>query len=93
MNSLAIFILILLVINVLIFFLAKLSWLVWPIAGLAFLVSAPIVFFITLNVIGQKIGDGFAGGAAGLTFGALLVFNAFICWLVAFFVQRNKKSY
>lgn len=47
MNSLAIFILILLVINVLIFFLAKLSWLVWPIGGLVFLVSAPIVFFIT----------------------------------------------
>ncbi|UJL47074.1 hypothetical protein KFZ58_03820 [Virgibacillus sp. NKC19-16] len=92
MNSLVIFILILFVLNVLIFFLAKISWLVWGIAGVIFIVSTPFVISITTNVIGQKVGDGIAGAAAGFTFSALLVINAIVFFIVAFFTKRNKDK-
>lgn len=53
----------------------------------------PIVFFTTLHVIGEKVGDGFAGGAAGLTFSGLLILNAIVLFIISIFVSANKNSY
>lgn len=94
MSSLAIFFLILLVLNILTFFLAKISWFVWGIVGIIYIICTPFVLFITTNVIGQKSGDGIAGAAAGFTFSVFLVINGIIFFIVAFFVKRNvdKKT-
>lgn len=52
----------------------------------------PIVFFATLHVIGEKVGDGFAGGFAGLAFSGLLIMNAIFLFVVTIFVSANKNS-
>ncbi|MCR6465124.1 hypothetical protein NXB04_20690 [Bacillus paranthracis] len=92
MNSLVIFILVLIILNVLVFFWAKVTRLIWRIAGVIFVISSPFVFFITMNVIGKKVGDGFAGGAAGFTFGTLLVINAIILFIVAVFSSKKESK-
>lgn len=76
MNSLIGFLFLLIAINVLIFFIAKKYKRIWKIASGIFIFSSPIVFFATMHVIGEKVGDGFAGGFAGLTFSGLLIINA-----------------
>lgn len=50
-------------------------------------------FFATLHVIGEKVGDGFAGGFAGLTFSGLLIVNAIFLFVVSIFVSTNKHSH
>ncbi len=76
MNSLIIFLLLLIALNALIFCIAKKYKRIWKIASCIFILSSPIVFFTTLHIIGEKVGDGFAGGFADLTFSGLLIMNA-----------------
>ncbi|PEG09664.1 hypothetical protein [Bacillus wiedmannii] len=92
MNSLIGFLLLLISFNALIFFIAKKYRRIWKIASGIFILSSPIVFFATLRVIGEKVGDGFAGGFAGLTFSGLLIINAIFLFVVSMFVSTNKKS-
>ncbi|TKH16382.1 hypothetical protein FC694_13045 [Bacillus wiedmannii] len=92
MNSLIGFLLLLISFNALIFFIAKKYRRIWKIASGIFILSSPIVFFATLHVIGEKVGDGFAGGFAGLTFSGLLIMNAIFLFVVSIFVSTNKKS-
>ncbi|KKZ93267.1 hypothetical protein B4147_2503 [Bacillus wiedmannii] len=86
MNSLIGFLLLLISFNALIFFIAKKYRLIWKIASGIFILSSPIVFFATLHVIGEKVGDGFAGGFAGLIFSGLLIINAIFLFVVSMFV-------
>ncbi|WP_348637993.1 hypothetical protein [Bacillus thuringiensis] len=92
MNSLIIFLLLLIAFNALIFFIAKKYRQIWKITSGIFILSSPIVFFATLHVIGEKVGDGFAGGAAGLTFSGLLILNAIVFYIISIFVSANKNS-
>ncbi|SCC35796.1 Uncharacterized protein BC05F1_02983 [Bacillus wiedmannii] len=46
-----------------------------------------------MHVIGEKVGDGFAGGFAGLTFSGLLIMNAIFLFVVSIFVSTNKHSH
>ncbi|HDX9628538.1 TPA: hypothetical protein ROY30_002199 [Bacillus cereus] len=92
MNSLIIFLLLLIAFNALIFFIAKKYRQIWKITSGIFILSSPIVFFATLHVIGEKVGDGFAGGAAGLTFSGLLILNAIVLFIISIFVSANKNS-
>ncbi|USK94624.1 hypothetical protein [Bacillus tropicus] len=92
MNSLFIFLLILIVFNALIFFIAKKYKRIWKIASGIFILSSHIVFFTTLHIIGEKVGDGFAGGFAGLIFSGLLIMNAIFLFVVSIFVSTNKNS-
>ncbi|PEA78099.1 hypothetical protein [Bacillus wiedmannii] len=92
MNSLIRFLLLLISFNALIFFIAKKYRRIWKIASGIFILSSPIVFFATLHVIGEKVGDGFAGGFAGLIFSGLLIINAIFLFVVSMFVSTNKKS-
>ncbi|MFC8055601.1 hypothetical protein [Bacillus cereus] len=92
MNSLIIFLLLLIAFNALIFFIAKKYRQTWKITSGIFILSSPIVFFATLHVIGEKVGDGFAGGAAGLTFSGLLILNAIVLFIISIFVSANKNS-
>ncbi len=92
MNSLIGFVFLLISFNILIFFIAKKYPQIWKIASGLFILSSPIVFFATLHVIGEKVGDGFAGGFAGLTFSGLLIMNAIFLFVVTIFVSANKNS-
>ncbi|MBE7098686.1 hypothetical protein [Bacillus cereus] len=92
MNSLIGFLLLLISFNALIFFIAKKYRRIWKIASGIFILSSPIVFFATLHVLGEKVGDGFAGGFAGLIFSGLLIINAIFLFVVSMFVSTNKKS-
>ncbi|PRT04740.1 hypothetical protein [Bacillus wiedmannii] len=92
MHSLIGFLLLLISFNALIFFIAKKYRRIWKIACGIFILSSPIVFFATLHVIGEKVGDGFAGGFAGLIFSGLLIINAIFLFVVSMFVSTNKKS-
>ncbi|MBJ8052716.1 hypothetical protein JDS87_12125 [Bacillus cereus] len=78
MNSLIGFLFLLIAFNALIFFIAKKRKRIWKIASCIFILSSPIVFFTTMHVIGEKVGDGFAGGVAGFTFSGLLITNAIV---------------
>ncbi|MGE7873444.1 hypothetical protein [Bacillus paramycoides] len=89
MNSFILFILILVSLNVLIFFLAKKRWRVWRIAGILFIFCAPFVFFITINIIVHKIRNGFA---TGFTFAGLLVANAIVYFIVSIFVSKSTEN-
>ncbi|HFK1546469.1 hypothetical protein ABEX39_12940 [Bacillus albus] len=93
MNSLIGFIFLLISFNILIFLIAKKYEQIWKIASGLFILSSPIVFFAALHVIGEKVGDGFAGGFAGLTFSGLLIINAIFLFIVSFFVSTNKHSH
>ncbi|MGK0532663.1 hypothetical protein [Bacillus sp. 'calajunan'] len=93
MNSLIGFIFLLITFNTLIFFIAKKYQQIWKIASGIFILSSPVVFFATLHVIGEKVGDGFAGGFAGLTFSGLLIMNAIFLFVVSIFVSTNKHSH
>ncbi|EOQ30903.1 TPA: hypothetical protein ROY24_001130 [Bacillus cereus] len=93
MNSFIIFLLLLITFNAVIFFIAKKYRQIWRITSGIFILSSPIVFFTTLHVIGEKVGDGFAGGAAGLTFSGLLILNAIVLFIISIFVSANKNSY
>ncbi|MES5939048.1 MULTISPECIES: hypothetical protein [unclassified Bacillus cereus group] len=92
MNSLIGFIFLLITFNTMIFFIAKKYKRIWTIASGIFILSSPVVFFATLHVIGEKVGDGFAGGFAGLIFSGLLIINAIFLFVVSMFVSTNKKS-
>ncbi|OJD53475.1 hypothetical protein BAU22_03965 [Bacillus sp. 4048] len=92
MNSFIIFLLLLIAFNAVIFFIAKKYRQIWRITSGIFILSSPIVFFTTLHVIGEKVGDGFAGGAAGLTFSGLLIMNAIFLFVVSIFVSSNRNS-
>ncbi|MEK4409838.1 MULTISPECIES: hypothetical protein [Bacillus] len=92
MNSLIGFLLLLISFNALIFFIAKKYRRIWKIASGIFILSSPIVFFATLHVLGEKVGDGFAGGFAGLTFSGLLIMNAIFLFVVSIFVSSNRNS-
>ncbi|MDV6037958.1 hypothetical protein N7X28_15930 [Bacillus sp. SM-B1] len=89
MNSFIIFLLLLIAFNALIFFIAKKYR---KISSGIFILAAPIVFFATLHIIGEKVGDGFAGGFAGLIFIGLLIMNAIFLFVVSIFVSTNKNS-
>ena len=93
MNSLIGFIFLLITFNTMIFFIAKKYKRIWKIASGIFILSSPVVFFATLHVIGEKVGDGFAGGFAGLTFSGLLIMNAIFLFVVSIFVSTNKHSH
>ncbi|HFK1762793.1 hypothetical protein AT258_25115 [Bacillus wiedmannii] len=93
MNSLIGFIFLLTSFNILIFIIAKSYPRIWKIASGIFILSSPIVFFTALHVIGEKVGDGFAGGFAGLTFSSLLIINAIFLFIVSIFVSTNKNSH
>ncbi|OAK46116.1 hypothetical protein [Bacillus wiedmannii] len=93
MNSFIIFLLLLIAFNAVIFFITKKYRQIWRITSGIFILSSPIVFFTTLHVIGEKVGDGFAGGAAGLTFSGLLILNAIVLFIISIFVSANKNSY
>ncbi|PFW54870.1 hypothetical protein COE58_05195 [Bacillus cereus] len=92
MNSLIIFLFILIAFNTLIFFIAKKYKQTWKIASCIFILASPLVFFTTLHVIGEKVGDGFAGAIAGLTFSGLLFINAIVSFVISFFISTNKSS-
>ncbi|PEL73152.1 hypothetical protein COL77_15810 [Bacillus wiedmannii] len=92
MNSLIGFIFLLISFNTLIFLLAKKYKRIWKIASGIFILSSPVVFFATLHVIGEKVGDGFAGGFAGLTFSGLLIMNAIFLFIISIFVSSNRNS-
>ncbi|MGR3778724.1 hypothetical protein ACT1UG_24160 [Bacillus paramycoides] len=89
MNSFILFILILVSLNVLIFFLAKKRWRIWRIAGILFIFCSPFVFFITINIFVQKMGDGFAGG---FTFAGLLVANSIVYFIVSIFISKSTEN-
>ena len=72
MNSFIIFLLLLIAFNTLIFFIAKKYRQIWKISSGIFMLP-PLFFFF---LIGEKVGDGFAGGFAGLIFSGLLIMNA-----------------
>ncbi|PES73954.1 hypothetical protein CN327_19430 [Bacillus cereus] len=91
-NSLIGFVSLLITFNTLIFFIAKKYKQIWKIASGIFILSSPVVFFATLHVIGEKVGDGFAGGFAGLTFSGLLILNAIFLFVVSIFVSTNRNS-
>ncbi|WP_304657877.1 hypothetical protein [Bacillus cereus group sp. BfR-BA-01309] len=93
MNSLIGFIFLLISFNILIFIIAKKYPRIWKIASGIFILSSPIVFFTALHVIGEKVGDGFAGGFAGLAFSSLLIINAIFLFIVSIFVSTNKNSH
>ncbi|AZQ47473.1 hypothetical protein EJW27_13510 [Bacillus albus] len=93
MNSLIGFIFLLISFNILIFLIAKKYEQIWKIASGLFILTSPIVFFAALHVIGEKVGDGFAGGFAGLTFSGLLIINAIFLFIVSFFASTNKHSH
>ncbi|WP_144611647.1 hypothetical protein [Bacillus cereus] len=93
MNSLIIFLLLLFALNALIFFIAKKYKRIWKVASGIFILSSPVVFFATLHIIGEKVGDGFAGGFAGLIFSGLLIINAIFLFIVSIFVSTNKNSH
>ncbi|GAB6436985.1 MULTISPECIES: hypothetical protein [Bacillus] len=93
MNSLIIFLLLLFALNAIIFFIAKKYVRIWKVASGIFILSSPVVFFATLHVIGEKVGDGFAGGFAGLIFSGLLIINAIFLFIVSIFVSTNKNSH
>ncbi|UOB95584.1 hypothetical protein BTI679_29220 [Bacillus wiedmannii] len=57
MNSLIGFIFLLITFNTLIFFIAKKYQRIWKIASGIFILSSPVVFFATLHVIGEKVGE------------------------------------
>lgn len=57
--------------------------------SLMLLLCAPIIFFITLAIIGFQTGDGIAGVAAGLTFGVITFING-IAILVIGFMKKRK---
>lgn len=92
MNSLIGFLFLLIAINVLIFFIAKKYKRIWKIASGIFILSSPIVFFATMHVIGEKVGDGFAGGFAVLTFSGLLIINAIFLFVISIFVSIDRNS-
>ena len=89
MNSLIGFLFLLITFNALIFFIAKKYRRIWKIASGIFILSSPIIFFATMHVIGEKVGDGFAGGVAGLTFSGILILNAIVLFVVSIF-NRNS---
>ncbi|WP_242293344.1 hypothetical protein [Bacillus cereus group sp. BfR-BA-01381] len=93
MNSFIIFLLLLIALNAVIFFIAKKYRRIWKITSGIFILSSPIVFFATLHVIGEKVGDRFAGDFAGLTFSGLLIINAIFLFIVSLFVSTNKHSH
>ncbi|MED0875885.1 hypothetical protein [Bacillus mobilis] len=93
MNSFIGFVFLLISFNILIFFIAKKYPRIWEIASGIFILSSPIVFFTALHVIGEKVGDGFAGGFAGLTFSGLLIINAIFLFIVSIFVSTNRNSH
>ena len=76
MNSFIIFLLLLIAFNALIFFIAKKYRQIWKISSGIFILAAPLFSSPLLHIIGEKVGDGFAGGFAGLTFSGLLIINA-----------------
>ncbi|PFB66172.1 hypothetical protein CN268_04025 [Bacillus anthracis] len=92
MNSFIIFLLLLIAFNALIFFIAKKYRGIWKITSGIFILSSPVVFFSTLYVIGEKVGDGFAGGFAALTFTGLLILNAIFLFIISIFVSSIRKS-
>lgn len=52
----------------------------------------PIVFFATMHVIGEKVGDGLAGGFAAFTFSGLLIINAIFLFVISIFVSTDRNS-
>lgn len=92
MNSLVIFLLVLFTLNVFVIFLSRLNRLVWIMTGVIFIISSPIVLFLTMNKVSRNVGDGIAGAVAGLTFGGILIANAIILFIVAFFVRKKKNK-
>ncbi|TPV42382.1 hypothetical protein [Bacillus dicomae] len=93
MNSFIIFLLLLIAFNALIFFIAKKYNRIWKVASGIFILSSPVVFFATLHVIGEKVGDGFAGSFAGLIFSGLLIINAIFLFIVSIFISTNKNPH
>lgn len=89
MNLLIGFLFLLITFNALIFFITKKYRRIWKIASGIFILSSPIIFFATMHVIGEKVGDGFAGGVAGLTFSGILSLNAIVLFVVSIF-NRNS---
>lgn len=92
MNSLDIFLLVLVIINILVIILSRLNWLVWSMASVIFIISSPIVLVLTMNSVGRNVGDGIAGAVAGFTFGGLLVANAIILFIVAIFARKRENK-
>ncbi len=92
MNSLEIFILVLILLNIVVYFLTKKGRLSWRIAGVIFIFCSPFVMAITMNIIGRKVGDGIAGAGAGITFGGLLVINAIIFLIIGSILDKRKES-
>ncbi|MBH0346111.1 MULTISPECIES: hypothetical protein [Bacillus] len=92
MNSLIGIIFLLISFNTIIFLIAKQYKRIWKISSGIFILSSPVVFFSTLHVIGEKVGDEFAGGFACLTFTGLLILNAIFLFIISIFVSSIRKS-
>ncbi|WP_242245738.1 hypothetical protein [Bacillus cereus group sp. BfR-BA-01523] len=92
MNSLIGFLFLLIAINVLIFFIAKQYKRIWKIASGIFILSSPIFFFATMHVIGEKVGDGLAGGFAAFTFSGRLIINAIFLFVVNIIISINRNA-
>jgi len=60
--------------------------------GVIFIISSPIVLVLTMNNVSRNVGDGIAGAVAGLTFCGLLISNAIILFIVAFFLRKKKNK-
>ncbi|RDY69119.1 hypothetical protein DXT76_16830 [Halobacillus trueperi] len=83
-------------------FLALLNFVVFKYAGeirmnwissglIVMLLGAPIVFFITLYVVGSLItGDGLAGGAAGLVLGFITFINGVVFLIKGLTIKEEK---
>ncbi|TWT24349.1 hypothetical protein [Planomicrobium sp. CPCC 101110] len=61
-------------------------------AAVTILLIAPIVFEVTLQVVGRYSGDGIAGSVAGWTFAAILFFNGVIFLLIGLFSKKVRSN-
>jgi hypothetical protein len=65
----------------------------WITSGLiVMLLCSPLVFFITLYIIGTQTGDGFAGGMVGLAFGIATFMNGSIFLIKGLLTRKNQSA-
>lgn len=65
----------------------------WLISGaVTMIVLPPIVYILTLNIIGNYSGDGIGASAAGLVFAAVTFINGLIFILIGLFSKKLKVN-
>ncbi|TWT00166.1 hypothetical protein [Planomicrobium sp. CPCC 101079] len=61
-------------------------------AAVTILLIAPLVFEVTLQVIGRYSGDGIGGSVAGLTFAVIIFINGVVFLLIALFSKKVRYN-